>query len=295
MDNKKIYRSTSFTEDHKISLNRLLEKLEFPDEVEAVLRRKIPEKSITEIAASAYSGENFNFALCRRMPMTRLVVVVFLLLQKYDEYCAKGVSDSVIFDTFRDVSLRADLYYKKTGKAGISKEDVIWFRHIMNVNMFKIGAFQFQPFEMIYLDEETIGEPYMTFGAEQKASLPSGTPVINIHIQHGASLSPDSVRQSLDSALSFFKKHFKEQQFQAFLCYSWLLYPPMTKQLPCGSNIRQFAERFLIIGCCNDAAQAKDNLFGDVQEKVKGTMTSLQKLASAHIEHFGFACGIIKI
>ena len=38
----------------------------------------------------------------------------------------------------------------------------------LNVVIFKIGSLQFQPFEMIYLDEETIGEPYMTFSKEQK-------------------------------------------------------------------------------------------------------------------------------
>ncbi len=52
----------------------------------------------------------------------------------------------------------------------------------MNVSIFKISSLQFQPFEMIYLDEETIGEPYMAFTKEQKESLPNGLPVINCHI-----------------------------------------------------------------------------------------------------------------
>ena len=153
----KANKSCSFRDCYELPLNNLLEELAFPDVVELALKKKVDEKSIAEIAVSAYSGENFNFALCRRMPMTRLAVITFLLLKKYDEYKAKGISDQIIFDTFRDVSLRAGLYYKKTGKVGISKNDVIWFRHIMNVSIFKIGELQFQPFEMIYLDEETTG------------------------------------------------------------------------------------------------------------------------------------------
>lgn len=278
-----------------LSLNKLLEELSFPGVIEFAVKKNIFRKNIAEIAAFAYSGEDFNFALCRRMPMKRLTVITFLLLQKYGEYNAKGVSDRIIYDTFKDVSLRACLYYTRTGKVGISKEDVIWFRHIMNVNIFKIGSLQFQPFEMVYLDEETIGEPYMTFDTEQKAKLPSGTPVINCHIQKGADLTPCIVQQSMDSAKSFFQTHFCEKQFLAFLCYSWLLYPPMTKQLSMQSNIRLFAKRFSIIGYCDDSTQAKEYLFEGRQRPEADKMTSLQKMAVNHIERFGFACGIISL
>ena len=134
-----------------MTLETMMSELHYTNDIEQAILRKIrkDEKLIDEIAETAYHGEDFN--LCKRMPSTRLSVVTYLLLRKYDDYKAKGISDSIIFDTFRDVSLRAKLYYKKTGKVGISKEDVIWFRHIMNVVIFKIGALQFQPFEMIYL------------------------------------------------------------------------------------------------------------------------------------------------
>ena len=283
------------SEIDSLPLDQLLKELHFPDMIDAVIRKKIAEKRIAEIADSAYSGEGFDFALCRRMPATRLTVVVFLLQQKYNEYKSKGVSDQIIFDTFRDVSLRASLYYQKTGKIGISKQDVIWFRHIMNVNMFKLGVLQFQPFKMIYLDEETLGEAYMTFDPAQKALLAAGAPVINCHIQQGVNLSPAEVQRSLDHAKLFFKTCFPEIHFQAFLCYSWLLYPPMIHQLPSQSNIRRFAERFLIIGSCNDMSQAKEYLFGVSPKPTAEKMTSLQKMAANHIERFGFACGMIKI
>ena len=86
----------------------------------------------------------------------RLAVITCLLTEKYDAYREKGTPGDVIIETFKDVSLRAGLYREKTGEAGLSKDDVIWFRHIMNINIFKLGTLQFQPFEMIYLDEETL-------------------------------------------------------------------------------------------------------------------------------------------
>ena len=280
-----------------MTLETMLSELRYTNGMEQAVLQKIRkgEKLIEKIAETAYLGEDFNFALCRRMPLTRLAVVTYLLLCKYDDYKAKEIPDSIIFDTFQDVSLRAKLYYEKTGKVGISKGDVIWFRHIMNVAIFKIGVLQFQPFEMIYLDKETIGEPYITFTKEQKETLPAGTAVINCHIQQGADLSPGAVKASFHSAKQFFSTHFPAQ-FKAFLCYSWLLYPPMVKSLSQKSNIKQFAANFTVIGACDDSGQAIEYLFRHgTKRELPVKATTLQKLAFEHIALFGFACGIIML
>lgn len=280
-----------------MTLEKILSELHYASGIEQAVLQKIrkDEKLIEKIAETAYQGEDFEFPLCKRMPLTRLAVVTYLLLRKYDDYRAKEIPDSIIWDTFRDVSLRAKLYHKKTGKVGISKGDVIWFRHIMNVSIFKIGTLQFQPFEMIYLDEETIGQPYMTFSKEQKGALPAGAPVINCHIQQDADLNPEAVGASFRSAKKFFFIHFR-MQYKAFLCYSWLLYPTMVKQLSLKSNIKQFAANFTIIGACDDSQQAIEYLFDhETKRKLPVDATTLQKLAFEHIELFGFACGIIVI
>lgn len=280
-----------------MTLETMILELHYTSDIEQAVLQKIRrnEKLIEEIAETAYQGEDFDFALCKRMPLTRLAVVTYLLLRKYDDYKAKGIFDSIIFDTFRDISLRAKLYCQKTGRVGISKGDVIWFRHIMNVGIFKIGTLQFQPFEMIYLDEETIGEPYMTFTKEQKEALPAGVPVINCHIQQDADLSPEAVATSFHSAKQFFSTYFPAQ-YKAFLCYSWLLYPPMVKHLPLKSNIKQFAANFAIIGACDDSEQAIEYLFKHkTKRELPASATTLHKLACEHIELFGLACGIIVI
>lgn len=274
-----------------MTLETLLSELRYKEEIEAAVLHKIrrDEKKIAEIADSAYQGEDLNFTLCKRMPLTRLAVVTYLLLRKYDDYREKRTPDSVIFDTFRDVSLRANLYFDRTGGVGISKEDVIWFRHLMNVGIFKIGSLQFQPFEMIYLDEETIGEPYMTFSKEQKEILPAGSRVLNCHIQQGADLRPEAVKESFRGARQFFSAPYK-----AVLCYSWLLYPPMVKRLPYQSDIKQFAANFTVIGAFGDPEQAMEYLLGRRSKKeLPLNATMLQKLAFEHKELFGIACGVI--
>jgi len=278
-----------------LSLDKLLHELNYPQPVEMAVRRKLADRNMRETADSAYVGEGLDFALCRRMPLTRLAAVTLLLLQKYKAYRGIRASDEIIFDTFRDVSLRAELYYNATGESGIRKDDVIWFRHIMNVNIFKIGVMQFQPFEMLYLDEEMLGEPYMKFDPVQKASLPVGTSVINCHVQQGADLTPQKVRRALHDAEAFFKNHFPDVRFRAFLCYSWLLYPPMLCSLSERSNIRQFSELFDVVGFCGDNEQAMESLFPNGKRKALPTPTSLQAAALAHPEQFGFACGIRKL
>lgn len=269
-----------------MDLKTLLVHLEFPEAVSNIIWDNISEKEneIRKISELAYSGEDFNFSLLKYTPETYLTVVTYLLLNKFEEYRAKGVPESIIIETFRDVSLRSLRYFQRTGTVGLTKDDVIWFRHIMNVNIFKIGVLQFQPFKMIYLDEQTIGEPYMEFSDEQKTLLPSGTPVINCHIQYGADLRSAGVDRSFSEAKKFFTTTFPNTQYSVFLCYSWLLYPPMVNQLSEKSHIRGFANRFNIIGSCNDSDQA----LAELDRSRHSQLTSLSSNA------FGFACGIIE-
>ena len=280
-----------------MTLETLLPQLQFDSIIEIAVKKKSQKnwRQIEEIAETAYSSNDFDFPLCKRMPLTRLAVVVYLLTKKYVEYKSIGVEHDIILDTFRDVSLRANLYYKKSGNVGITKDDVIWFRHIMNVHIFKIGTLQYQKFDMVYLDEETIGEPYMVFTEEQKRALPSGSPVINCHIQRGADICAASAKESLGRAKVFFREHFSTEQYKAFLCYSWLLYPPMLKRLSEKSNIKQFAEYFSIIGSCNDSEQAKENLFNNDKHNSLNKLTSLQRLATDNQEICGFGCGVIML
>ena len=99
-----------------MTLEKLLSGLHFEIVIEEAVNRKIRKdmRFIKEIANTAYSGDNLSFSLCNRKPLTRLVVVIYLLTQKYAEYKALGVSDDIILDTFGDVSLRANLFFKKS-------------------------------------------------------------------------------------------------------------------------------------------------------------------------------------
>lgn len=147
---------------------KILEILGLSPKTEKAVLAVLSKKQTAKICKNAYSGEAPDYPILKRKPLTRLAVLINLLSEKYEEYLSLGVPGKVIAETFRDVTLRAEIFEAKTGKTGISKEDAIWFRHIINCKIFKIGVLQFQPFEMIYLDEEILGEAYMVFSSEQK-------------------------------------------------------------------------------------------------------------------------------
>ena len=83
--------------------------------------------------------------------------------------------------------------------------------------------------------------------------------------------------------------------YRAFLCYSWLLYPPMLEHLPESSRIRRFAAHFEILGTCGDGAQALENLFPDKKRPDPAHCTALQTLAVEHPELLGYGCGVIRL
>ena len=266
---------------------QLIEKLNLHTEIKKnVLKSlKINNKNIVKESIDAYDGDDFDFNICKVSDLDKICIIFYLLPKFYNAYKKIGVSDKIIFDTFDDISLRANLYYEKYNKPGLTQDDVIWFRHINNVNIFKIGCLQFQPFKMIYLDKETIGEEYMTFDEQIKKDLPPESPVINCHIQAGVKLTKEEIDKSFIESKNFFSSIVKDN-YKAYLCYSWLLYPKMNDLLDESSNIKYFYKKFKIISSCNDIEQAKENIIDN---------TRLSRLFESKPNNFGYACGIIII
>lgn len=252
---------------------------------------------INSAAMKAYDGEVPNFMICKHKPFTRLAIVCFKLIDLKQRYRNKGIPDSIFFDTIQDVKLRQELYYEKNIKIGLSKDDVIWFRHLFNMHLFKLNTLQFQLFHMIYLDKESIGEEYMTFSKEQKEKLPPGSPVVNIHIQRYADLNSVEVEKSLNIAFDFFQKYYPKHKFKALICYSWLLYSGNQKLLHKDSKIIKFAKKFEIISEVQDDKQSIQNIYGKRFRKKKDypVNTSLQRNAQIYPKCMGRGCGVIYI
>lgn len=267
-----------------MTTEKILDILHYPRPILSAIAPIIP--NIADLANSAYSGTDLDHPITAFSPVERLAAITYLLAEKYSAYQSKGIASTIIEDTFLDVTLRAEQYFAATGQPGLSADDAVWFRHIMNIEIFRLGALQFQPFRMLYLDEQTLGEPYMVFRDSQKQLLPPGSPVINCHIPANAELQPKNVLASFQRAKRLFSMLYPGVPFKAFLCYSWLLYPDMQKLLRSDSNIKKFAGLFNILSACQDPSQAFENLHGT---------TSLSIAAQASPKSFGYACGIIPL
>lgn len=278
------------------SLTDILNILSFSEsilkEIQGFFERN--EKRLVALGSEAFDGEVPSFPLLKRKPLTRLAVLCFLMVDQYRKYIGLGVPEKIIEDTFQDITLRANLYYEQTGNVGLSKEDVIWFRHIMNCEIFKIGPLQFQPFHMIYLDKEFLGEPFMQFSDADKKSIPPGTPVINVHVQQGALLNETKINQAFNEAEILFEKFYPSIKYVAFVCYSWMLYTPLRSALQPSSNIVRFAKCFDIISEISDKEQALDCIFGKRRRDKNEypTNTTLQRLALEDPGIMGFSCGV---
>lgn len=284
-------------EELTLSIEEVIRNLHFipciEQEILNAFSRK--EKKMQEIAETAYSGTDYAFPLLKRRPFTRLLAVCFLLQKQFIEYQKTGASEEMIWDTFRDISVRSNLTYLATGKIGISKEEVCWFSHIFNTRIFKIGVLQYEITKLQY-PKKGRDDPYMEISKEGKALLAEGADVLSCHVRHGVELRDSFVEASLRKAEAFFKEHYAHTKFRAFVCSSWLLYPPMQELLGEQSKIRQFASRFTIIAACPDRRQAMERIFSYGSRNLpKEKWTSLQVSAMQNKKRFGYAMGVIMI
>lgn len=277
-----------------MKLEEIIEKLNFDKEIEEAILNKLENdfEEIRLIAEKAYEKEDKKYLLCKEDPFTRLVVITYLLESTYEVYKKRNIPDEIIIDTFKDVSYRVNLYFRRTGKIEISKGEVYWFSHIIFGEIFKLGAMQFEVRKMFYLKSVQEGKSELVFPDEIKNILTEDTYIINCHLQEGGDLSGEATDNAFALAREFFKKYFPDVDIKAFVGYTWLFYPEMVKHLPDTSRIKEHAKRFTVVATCPCDVLALERLFPDGYTNAGKPFTSLQRMAIKNPEWFGFACGI---
>ena len=278
-----------------MKLEKIIEELGFDSEVEEAILNELNNDTdkIKRIAKKAYEKEDKKYCLCKEDPLTRLVVVTYLLEGAYDIYKKRDIPDDIIIDTLKDLSHRVNLNFRHTGKIEISEGEVYWFRHFIDGEIFKLGAMQFEVRKMFYLKSIQKGRDELVFPDEIKNVLTEDTYIINCHLQEGGDLSGEATDNAFALAREFFKKYFPEIEFKAFVGYTWLFYPDMVEHLPDTSRIKEHAKRFTVVASCPCDVLALERLFPDGYTNAGKPLTSLQVMAIKHPEWFGFACGII--
>jgi hypothetical protein len=102
--------------------------------------------------------------------------------------------------------------------------------------------------------------------SEWRQVLGPGDATLNLHSPAGSPMSHQECGESFRRAIEFFRKHFPERPYVAFVCGSWLLNGELQEFLPPDSNIVRFQKELYLfpIGLGRDSVFWR--VFGGVPE-----------------------------
>ena len=191
-----------------------------------------------------------------------LVYCLYKCEETYKRYQEKSIPDKIFNDTFQDLRLWSEFYYRESGKVGISEID--WFAYLFNMRIFNIYGLEF---EIGMLDEGN------SFG------LPAGK-VLKIHIPAGTSLSQENCKNSLIKGNEFVRTYFPQYAECQIVCESWLLWKKLKDFLNADSHILSFQNMFNIV-CEKEKNSLVKFVFGKINPETNledfEAQTSLQK------------------
>lgn len=199
----------------------------------------------------------------------------------YEDYRKRGIEDRIFFDTFRDISIWCEAYYRDTGKYGLGNYVKDWFWRGLEMKLLRLGRLEY---EEMASEEEITGE---------NVYIRKGEAVINIHIPAGEPLERDQCLKSIEVA---YRRLGNERQY---ICHSWLLFSGLKEILPEKSNILRFQELFNIVKVDYREREAEWRIFGQQFFRVAdyAERTSLQRQVKQYLlagGSLGNGLGVLK-
>lgn len=192
--------------------------------------------------ASLSNMKPFVKALKKDMEKGASVCLAAALLiseDAYKQYKKLGIPDEVFYDTFSDISVWVNTAKREENIDGLL--EVWWIRHILYLNMFKLGRMQYQFYKTDYILSGL--SPLQAL----KAPIKNKSRVLNIHIPEGARLDYSECEKSVLLARKFFSEYFPEYDYKGFVCDSWLLDLRNAEFMSADSNIMKFSNLFCTV------------------------------------------------
>lgn len=151
-----------------------------------------------------------------------------------EQFRARGIDDSVFYDSAYSFTVCGDWLMKHEGIYGISRSPHRkWMRHFFNIEIFRLGRLEFEYMHSGY-DAEIDGH-----------ILRKGDPCVGVHIPAGK-LSTAECEEAYALARKFFKQQYGMDTV-IFFCVSWLLHPWLGEDLAPNSGIVDFQKRFKLL------------------------------------------------
>lgn len=119
------------------------------------------------------------------------------------------------------------------------------------------------------------------------------TPMLDMHIPAGGSLSPESCADSISRAYQFFPEYFPNYSFRGFMCESWFLDPRYRDILSPESNLLKFADQLNLYPTRGDREEGFWRVFGEGVSSLAEAprKTRMQKAVAAYLESGGELSG----
>lgn len=199
--------------------------LQFPKEYDDEFYTHIKEIKISD----AITINNYDFT-CQD-GARNLLSFLYLCENAKDLLLSKGISESIIIDTLKDIVNWAKTYSNIKGKLYLG--ELFWLKRHLTGRIFRLGRLQF-----------ALGYSHVD---NKEFNLNKKDPILEIHIPKGDKLTVEECEKSLTLAKEFFAKFFPDHKYKYFTCDSWLLDENLKKYLNEKSNILQFANMFKVI------------------------------------------------
>lgn len=198
-----------------------------------------------------------------------LTVMMHCLLDTYDRYQEKGISDEIFWSTMKFLTRFIDAEEKSTGAPAFRW--AWWFPRQLSMQEFRVGHYEY---EMIEED---------------------GVKKISLHIPSDAVLKEGNI----EIIRGFLKQYYPEYQNAQIFCDSWLLAPALQKLLPETSSILRFQKQFQVLKNDEESQGFMDWVYGsrDLKYEDLPENTTLQRNMKKYLlsgGKIGWALGVYR-
>ena len=227
----------------------LMERIHLPEDARKLMRtERISEKEY-EIWREKFDKDIRQFVKewkeLEDCYVRALEFYLRLAADTYTEYQKRGYPDEVFDQTFYDITIWCRECYRKHGVYGL--DELWWLGQSVKLKLFRLGRLQFEP---VLVEQDMRGE---------EQTIPAGTKALNVHIPEGEPLKMEMCQESFCLAKDFFG-----EEYQVYVCDSWLLSPHLKEVLPENSNIVRFQNLFEVTKVGHEYPQAEQRIFGEV-------------------------------
>lgn len=175
-----------------------------------------------------------------------LLYYLFFCEELSRRYAEKGISERILLDTLGDIVIWTEIWSSVKGRMYLG--ELVWLTGHLSMKLFRIGCLEYMP-TTSHVDCPELG-------------LRKSDNILDIHIPHGAKITPEGCCHSIDEAHRFFSKHYPEFIYSFGHCHSWLLDPSLKSMLREDSNILNFQRMFHIVnGAENESLAALRYVF----------------------------------